>query len=340
MFLSNKYTKWYHHLIDNAKKRTSTSGYIEIHHIIPRSLGGDDSASNLVALTGREHFIAHLLLAKATNSPQMKSALHMMLYGKIGSRYTPANSKIFELTRKLHAQVVSAYSKDTVTCLNLQTNIWARVPKAEFDSNPNIYQAHNQGITFSEETLLLREQTKFPFVVCVNGKSYDNMSNFKSDFPGLEHRQRLLKLYFGELEIAESAKYYKQSIFNKYFPIQNKRTDETFLNFVARQFEFTLKENWTNEEVRALLDKKITVPSDASKKSREARTKNRYITPLGTFECTKDLQATYAFMTADFIRSIKHDDRINKAQIRTVPFLDKTSIGKTWKDYGFQIISK
>lgn len=36
--------------------------YYEEHHIIPKSLGGSNSADNLVLLTAREHYIAHLLL--------------------------------------------------------------------------------------------------------------------------------------------------------------------------------------------------------------------------------------------------------------------------------------
>ena len=38
-------------------------GY-EIHHILPRCLGGQDDPSNLVKLTVREHYIAHWLLCK------------------------------------------------------------------------------------------------------------------------------------------------------------------------------------------------------------------------------------------------------------------------------------
>lgn len=37
-------------------------GSIERHHIVPKSLGGDNSSSNLVNLTVREHFVAHRLL--------------------------------------------------------------------------------------------------------------------------------------------------------------------------------------------------------------------------------------------------------------------------------------
>ena len=39
-------------------------GYTEKHHIIPRSMGGSDEPSNLTVLTGREHFLAHMLLCE------------------------------------------------------------------------------------------------------------------------------------------------------------------------------------------------------------------------------------------------------------------------------------
>ncbi len=42
----------------------SSSTYTEVHHIIPRCLGGSNSVSNLVRLTAREHFIVHMMLAK------------------------------------------------------------------------------------------------------------------------------------------------------------------------------------------------------------------------------------------------------------------------------------
>lgn len=65
MYLPNKYTEWYNAIIANAKLRTLlNTEYSEKHHIIPRSLGGDDSKENLVRLTAREHFICHLLLTK------------------------------------------------------------------------------------------------------------------------------------------------------------------------------------------------------------------------------------------------------------------------------------
>lgn len=50
------YTKIYNLIIEKRKVVIPT-GYVEEHHIIPRSLGGSDDKSNLVKLTAKEHFI-------------------------------------------------------------------------------------------------------------------------------------------------------------------------------------------------------------------------------------------------------------------------------------------
>ena len=65
MFLENKYTKCYYKIIDRALSREIDSKkYYEKHHIVPKSLGGDNSKSNLVYLSAKEHFVCHLLLTK------------------------------------------------------------------------------------------------------------------------------------------------------------------------------------------------------------------------------------------------------------------------------------
>ena len=41
----------------------SNTEYYEIHHIVPRCMGGSDDASNKVRLYAKEHYEAHRLLA-------------------------------------------------------------------------------------------------------------------------------------------------------------------------------------------------------------------------------------------------------------------------------------
>jgi len=82
------YFKIYQNLVIKAQSRNSLSGYVEIHHIIPRSMGGSDIDSNLVKMTAREHFVAHLLLAKMYGGPMLTALWYMTnkSKGSLGSR--------------------------------------------------------------------------------------------------------------------------------------------------------------------------------------------------------------------------------------------------------------
>lgn len=73
------YQKIYQNIIKKAKAR-EIIGYKEIHHILPRCMGGNDESYNLVKLTAKEHFICHLLLIKIyPDEYLLKFALNMML---------------------------------------------------------------------------------------------------------------------------------------------------------------------------------------------------------------------------------------------------------------------
>jgi len=71
------YKRIYDLLIERAKFR-NTILVKERHHIIPRCIGGCDDKDNLVDLTPREHYIAHLLLAKHYNIKPLWYAFVMM----------------------------------------------------------------------------------------------------------------------------------------------------------------------------------------------------------------------------------------------------------------------
>lgn len=104
----NKYTRWYNQIIEQAKSRT-IDGYVEKHHVIPRSLGGSNDADNLVCLTAREHFICHWLLTKmhlGEARGKMINALYLMQgKNKYQDRYI--NSKVYEKLRQEYSQYIS-----------------------------------------------------------------------------------------------------------------------------------------------------------------------------------------------------------------------------------------
>jgi len=81
--MATKYIKAYIKICYNAKKenrKKNKDTYYEKHHIKPKSLGGSDYKSNLVLLTGREHYITHFLLYKHYKSINNKNGIIKMGY--------------------------------------------------------------------------------------------------------------------------------------------------------------------------------------------------------------------------------------------------------------------
>lgn len=73
------YEKIYFAFIEKYKNQNFDSGvYTELHHIIPRHAGGDDSKENLIRLDYRQHTFAHHLLWKAYNKIGDKLAYTLM----------------------------------------------------------------------------------------------------------------------------------------------------------------------------------------------------------------------------------------------------------------------
>ena len=107
MYLQNKYTRWYYNIIQQAQSRILPPDvYVEKHHIIPKSLGGNNTKLNIAKLTPREHFVCHLLLTKMTdgnNMYKMRHAIWMLINVKrIGKgRYTPTG-RMYEHIRQCH----------------------------------------------------------------------------------------------------------------------------------------------------------------------------------------------------------------------------------------------
>lgn len=97
------YSQIYFKIIEN-RKNNPYSGYVEQHHILPKSLGGLDNQDNLINLTAKEHFICHLLLTKiySEKTPEyykMIKAFMMMLTCKSNNQNRAINSKKYEYLR-------------------------------------------------------------------------------------------------------------------------------------------------------------------------------------------------------------------------------------------------
>lgn len=73
------------------------TGYVEVHHVLPKCMGGTDAPDNLVALTAEEHFVAHQLLCKM--HPEVRGLAFAMV-NMTGDRYGHRRNKLYGWMRR------------------------------------------------------------------------------------------------------------------------------------------------------------------------------------------------------------------------------------------------
>jgi len=124
MFSNTKYTKWYYKII---KKYSilDENVFTEKHHIIPKSLGGQDIETNLVRVSPRVHYVLHLLLFKMT-SGMAKRKMYFAVWNMSHSRAVK-NGAMYEVLRKQckehikHIQPKIPWNKGKKNCYSEET---------------------------------------------------------------------------------------------------------------------------------------------------------------------------------------------------------------------------
>lgn len=120
IFLINQSTVRYFQIIEDAQSRCDRQthlkseakkklGYVEDHHIIPKSLGGTNLTNNKVWLTAKEHFECHYLLTQMTSGEangKMWSGLWRMMNKQSMSqeRNYEVSANLYEEARAKHAE--------------------------------------------------------------------------------------------------------------------------------------------------------------------------------------------------------------------------------------------
>ena len=91
----------YENLIQKRRDNPIETGYKENHHIVMKSMGGSDDKSNIIVLTAREHYIAHLLLHRIHHRKETACAVWMMqCKSETNERNYIINSRMYEWARK------------------------------------------------------------------------------------------------------------------------------------------------------------------------------------------------------------------------------------------------
>lgn len=133
------YQKHYDLLIERAKTRV-LGGYVEVHHILPKCLGGGDDKANLVQLTPEEHYVAHQLLFKIHPSCSGLSYAMVMMTFKHGER----RNKLYGWVKRRAAHTRATASKPWLSNPEYQARHKAATLKAL--SDPAVIQRRTEAM--------------------------------------------------------------------------------------------------------------------------------------------------------------------------------------------------
>lgn len=145
------------------RSRKPSFGYVEQHHIYPRSLFPQkaNDADNLIALTAREHFLAHWMLHKAFGGKMTQAFMYMKAECDDQKRHWRLNSFSYQLLREAFSQAMSVaktgkpLSEETKRRMSK-----ARIGKPLPEAQRLAIGAGNKGKIISEETRMRISQAK------------------------------------------------------------------------------------------------------------------------------------------------------------------------------------
>jgi endogenous inhibitor of DNA gyrase (YacG/DUF329 family) len=147
-----EYLKIYNTLINSAKskdrKKKKGGIYYEKHHIRPVCIGGDNSPSNLVLLTAKEHYMAHKLLCEIyPESNSLRYAFWLMINSKSkGQQRYKTCSRVYEYEKLKFAEMQKENIKGKPHSLKnpemikkcTQAKILAKVKRPDLSENNKI----------------------------------------------------------------------------------------------------------------------------------------------------------------------------------------------------------
>jgi len=141
-FKQNKYLLHYQKLtskITNIQRSKNNGIYYEQHHILPKSLGGNNSKLNLILLTPKEHFVAHLLLVRIvqdSDTYRMVNAIRRFTNKvKTSTEFGLLRSTISKFSRgTLNPSYgkIWAHNIKTLDIIYIQKEQFALLPNTEF----------------------------------------------------------------------------------------------------------------------------------------------------------------------------------------------------------------
>lgn len=216
MFNNTKYTSTYFKIIEKAKsqERNKSNGYYELHHIHPKSLGGNDSSDNIVLLTAKEHFTVHHLLTKMTKTKndniKMIHAFWRMCHADQHKQKITA--RVFENLRVERNRLLSETMKGSGNPFygknHTQESI-NKMKKAAVGRNPHdnfngkTFPAWNKGITKeTSESLKRMAASRTGSGNPMSGKTGKDHPNTKT-YRLVDNKGNEIKIFYSKIEFSD-----------------------------------------------------------------------------------------------------------------------------------------
>jgi hypothetical protein len=235
----------YEQLINKAKERNWTKKtsncYVETHHIKPRILFPEliDDSFNLVCLTAREHFIAHLLLAKIYGGSMIYAANAMMYKNR--KKY---NNKQYSWLKEKFSDLMSdKFSGISQSEEHINKRVKKTKGKKRTDKSKKLYSeaAKIRWNSMSEEERKLENR--------FTPEQVDDIRKKKQT----THQENFQPRTFEELYGEEKAEQMKQNLSEKHKTNWENKTEEEKQQHANKTREIY---NTYSEEKKQLISKK------------------------------------------------------------------------------------
>ncbi len=195
VFCRNDARERYYSLIASARskcRRRGTFRYYEEHHIIPRSLGGSNCATNKVLLTAKEHFVCHkllVLMTKGENRRKMSYALWTMSNGRANSHQTARKPRAYSKAKRLMRDALSEdrkgrsyeerYGKKRAAEIRRKIS-YKHIGRVFSEETRKLLSEAKTGVKFSEEARanMRAERATRPKLKCPTCKGLFDAGNF------------------------------------------------------------------------------------------------------------------------------------------------------------------
>ncbi len=156
----------------------------DIHHIVPKSLNGKNSKSNLIKLTHREHYIAHMILWKTYGGKMAQAFWYMSKLCKNSKSFESLRTDVSALYSKLHkGKTISIEHRKKISDFhkNKTLTIETRKKISQSLKGRKHTKEHNEKVSIAKTGNLRSEESK--------KKQSNSVMGIKNPFYGKHHSE-------------------------------------------------------------------------------------------------------------------------------------------------------